>query len=109
MSDHMDGMHAVDQARREHEEELANWPLARVYDTYLCTFARWYHNHPKSSRDDEINVTRDDDDNHLFRKLLTDVVKLFIWRANSSTCTVILCNDAPNSVRMDELLLLLAQ
>jgi hypothetical protein len=33
----------------------------------------------------------------------------FIWRANSSTGTVFLCNDAPNSVRMDELLLLLAQ
>jgi hypothetical protein len=33
----------------------------------------------------------------------------YIWRANSSTCTVFLCIHAPNSVRMDELLLLLAQ
>jgi hypothetical protein len=36
-------------------------------------------------------------------------ISICIWRANSSTCTVFLCNDAPNSVRMDELLLLLAQ
>jgi hypothetical protein len=72
MSDHMDGLHAVDQARREHEEELTNRP--RVYDIYLCIFARWYHNHPESSRDDELNVTRDDDDNHLFREFLTYVV-----------------------------------
>jgi hypothetical protein len=72
MSNHMDGLHAVDQATREHEEELANWP--RVYDTYLCTFARWYHNHSESSRDDELNVTRDDEDNHLFREFLTDML-----------------------------------
>jgi hypothetical protein len=31
-----------------------------------------------------------------------------IWRANSSTCTVFQCIHAPNSVRMDELLPLLA-
>jgi hypothetical protein len=70
MSDHMDGLHVVDQATREHEVELANWPL--VYDIYLCNFARWYHNHPEASRNDELNITRDDDDN----SLLTDVVKL---------------------------------
>jgi hypothetical protein len=74
MSDHMDGLHAKDQERRQHEEELANWPS--VYDTYLSTFARWYHNHPEPNRNDELNVTRDDDDNHLFREFLTDVVKL---------------------------------
>jgi hypothetical protein len=32
----------------------------------------------------------------------------FIWRANSSTCTAFQCIDALNSVRMDELLPLLA-
>jgi hypothetical protein len=74
MSDHMDGLHAVDQAMREHEEELANGP--QVYDTYLSYFARWYHTHPESSRNDELNVTRDVDDNCLFREFLTDVVKL---------------------------------
>jgi hypothetical protein len=37
LTDHMDGIHAVDEARREHEEELANWP--HTYDTYLSTFA----------------------------------------------------------------------
>jgi hypothetical protein len=74
MSDHMDGLHAVDQTRREHEEELANWP--HTYDTYLCTFTHWYHNRPEPSRSDELNVTRDDDNQHLFREFLTDVVKL---------------------------------
>jgi hypothetical protein len=70
----MDGLQALDRQRREHEEELANSP--RVYDTYLHTLAHWYHNPSEPNRNDELNVTRDDDDNHLFREFLTDVVNL---------------------------------
>jgi hypothetical protein len=61
---------------KQGENMKRNWPTGHTYDTYLCTFARWYHNHTEPSRSDELNVTRDDDDNHLFRELLTDVVKL---------------------------------
>jgi hypothetical protein len=70
----MEGLQAVDQVKREHEEQLANW--SRVYDTYLRNFASWYYNHPASFRNDELNVSRDDDDNALFREFLTDIVKL---------------------------------
>jgi hypothetical protein len=51
------------------------WPLG-TYDTYLRHYAQWYHEHPRPSRSDELDVIRDDDESDRFREFLTNVVSL---------------------------------
>jgi hypothetical protein len=74
LSDRMGGQYAVNHAEDPHEEAVAAWP--HTYDTYLRHYAQWYHEHPRPSRSDELDVTRDDDESELFRAFLTDVVAL---------------------------------
>jgi hypothetical protein len=70
----MDGSYAVDRAEDEHEEAVAGWP--HTYDTYFSHLAQWYHEYPRPSRSDELDVTRDNDESDLFCEFLTDVVAL---------------------------------